>query len=283
MLSHAHIGTRDFSAALAFYAPLMRRLGLVLKFAEPQREWAAWRKPGTARPLFIVGRPLDGKPARAGNGQMIAFLAGSHAAVDQCHVLALQSGAADEGAPGLRPEYHPHYYGGYFRDPDGNKICVVCHEAAGAYDVRQDDLTSRRSRELVALHLAGMFAASPPEHVFALDVSGLLGPEIEFFTAWDGEAIAGMAALRSLGGGLGEIKSMRTHPDYLRKGVGRLLLTQLMAQAVAKDFTRLSLETGQGAAFEPALALYRQQGFVNGGKFGDYEQSAFNQFLHLDL
>ena len=283
MLSHVHIGTNDFSAAFAFYAPMMKQLGLVTKFVEPEKRWAAWRKPGAARPLFIIGQPFDGMPASQGNGQMTAFLAPSHEAVAQCHALAMQWGAGDEGAPGLRPEYHPHYYGAYFRDPDGNKICVVCHEAAGAYLLRQDDLTGEKSRALVALHLSGMHENSPPGHVFSLDVSGLLGPGVKFFTLWDGEAIAGMAALKSLGAGVGEVKSMRTHPDYSRKGVGRRLLAQLVAEAAAQEMTRLSLETGSGESFEPALALYRQNGFANGRKFGDYEKSEFNQFLHLDL
>jgi putative acetyltransferase len=283
MFSHVTIGTRNFPAAFAFYAALMKPLGWVLKFAEPEREWAAWRKPGTARPLFIIGRPFNGNPASAGNGQMVAFIASGHDTVDRCHALALQSGGTDMGAPGFRPEYHPHYYGGYFLDPDSNKICVCCHDAAGAYRIQQDDLTGQASRALVALHRAGMHENSPPEHVFALDTAGLLGPGIRFFTAWDGERISGMVALKSLHGGIGELKSMRTHPDYLRKGVARRLLAHVLAEAVAQDMTRLSLETGKGTAFEPALALYRQHGFANGEQFGDYAASAFNQFLHLDL
>lgn len=283
MLSHVAIGIRDFSTSIAFYSPLMAQLGLLQRFVEPEREWAAWRKPGTRRPLFIIGRPFDSGTASAGNGQMTAFDAASHHIVDQCHALALLSGGRNEGAPGPRPEYHPFYYGAYFRDLDGNKICVCCHEAAGAYRIRQDDLTGQPSRELVALHLAGMHGNSPPGHVFALDLSGLLSPGVKFYTAWDNEAIAGMAALKTLPGHAAEVKSMRTHPNYLRRGVANRLLVHLMAEAVAQGATRLSLETGSGPAFEPALALYRRRGFKTGGAFGNYAQSAFNQFLHLDL
>jgi putative acetyltransferase len=203
--------------------------------------------------------------------------------VDRCHATALQAGGTDEGAPGPRPHYHPHYYGAYFRDPGGNKIGVCCHEAAGAYRVVQDDLSGAQSRALVALHLAGAHENSPPGNVFALDVSGLLQPTLKFWTAWDGEKIAGMAALKTHGGGLGEIKSMRTHPDFLRKGLARRMLTHVIAEAVAQGMTRLSLETGSGDAFEPALALYRRHGFAKGEKFADYEQSGFSQFFHLDL
>lgn len=283
MLSHVCIGTNNFEAALAFYTTLMRRLGFPPKFIEPERPWAGWRRPGHQRPLFILGQPFDGAPATVGNGQMVALLAASHRAVDECHLLALRSGARDEGASGFRPEYHPHYYGSYFRDPDGNKLCLCCHDPAGAYDIRPDDLSGEPTRRLIAFHLAEAHANSPPGGVYALDVSGLLAPGVQFFTLWDGENLTGMAALKALGDNAGEVKSMRTHPDYLRKGVARRLLAHLLAEAVMQGMTRLSLETGSGTAFEPALCLYRAHGFVRGPRFSDYEQSSFNQFLHLDL
>jgi lactoylglutathione lyase len=58
---------------------------------------------------------------------MVAFLAASRAIVDSAHAVALAHGGRTEGPPGLRPQYHEHYYGAYFRDPDGNKLCVACH------------------------------------------------------------------------------------------------------------------------------------------------------------
>ena len=76
---------------------------------------------------------------------------------------------------------------------------------------------------------------------------------------------------------------MRTHPDFLRQGVARRLLEHIIAQARGRGVRRLSLETGSGVAFEPALALYRARGFASGAAFGDYAASTFNQFLHLDL
>jgi putative acetyltransferase len=150
-------------------------------------------------------------------------------------------------------------------------------------DIREDDLSSQQVRELLALHLAGMRANSPPENVFALDLSGLQRPEVSVWTAWEGEKLAGIAALRRLEHGSGEIKSMRTHPDFLRKGVAGRLLAFIMAEAAASGITRLCLETGCGEAFEPALALYRKHGFANGPAFGAYEDNAFSQFLHLHL
>lgn len=127
MLSHVTLGTNDFSRSMAFYRPLLALLGLHERFCDERRPWAAWETAPGVRPLFIVGRPYDGEPASAGNGQMLALLAGSRACVDAAHALALQLGGRDEGAPGLRPEYHADFYGAYFRDPDGNKLCVVCH------------------------------------------------------------------------------------------------------------------------------------------------------------
>ena len=149
------------------------------------------------------------------------------------------------------------------------------------FDIREDDLSGAPTRALLAIHLAGMQAESPPESVFALDLSGLQQPDICVWTAWDGDEITGIAALRDLGGGQGELKSMRTHPDHLRRGVAAALLLHIIAQARQRGMTRLSLETGSGPAFDPALTLYRRHGFVNGEAFGDYHASAFNQFLHL--
>ena len=147
----------------------------------------------------------------------------------------------------------------------------------------EDDLNGAQSRALLALHLAGMNETSPPGHVFALDLSGLTAPGVTVWSAWAGECIAGIGALKALGQGSAEIKSMRTHPDHLRRGVAVALLDHIIAEARRRGLARLSLETGSGPAFEPALSLYRKRGFADGPAFGDYERSAFNQFLHLDL
>jgi putative acetyltransferase len=151
------------------------------------------------------------------------------------------------------------------------------------FDIRPDDLTDPQTRALLALHLSGMQAESPADAVFALDLSGLQSPDIRLWTLWDGGAVAGVGALRTISAEQGEIKSMRTHPDHLRKGVAGALLRHIIATARAQGMARLSLETGRGAAFDPALALYRAQGFVDGGAFGDYRDNGFSQFLHLTL
>jgi putative acetyltransferase len=76
---------------------------------------------------------------------------------------------------------------------------------------------------------------------------------------------------------------MRTADAHLRKGVAAALLEHIIGEARVRGYSRLSLETGSSAAFAPAIALYRQYGFVGGEAFAGYEQSAFNQFFHLDL
>lgn len=121
------VGVTHFERALAFYGPVLGALGIQFRFQEPDRPWAGWQSSPDPRPLFLIGRPFDQQAHHPGNGQMVAFLAQSREQVDQVHALALQSGGSCEGKPGLRPEYHANYYGAYFRDPDGNKLCVVCH------------------------------------------------------------------------------------------------------------------------------------------------------------
>ena len=149
--------------------------------------------------------------------------------------------------------------------------------------VKPGDFTDERVKALLTRHLEGMHANSPPGHVFALDWSGLQQPEISFYALWEGEDLLGVGALKELEPGMGEIKSMRTADAHLRKGVGAALLEHIIAEARRRGYRRLSLETGSGPAFEPAIELYRKYGFAEGGAFDGYEKSPFNQFLHLEL
>lgn len=150
-------------------------------------------------------------------------------------------------------------------------------------EIVEDDLAGAETLGLLRLHLLGMQANSPAGHVFALDLSGLTAPEVTVWTARTGGRVAAIGALREVGAGMGEVKSMRTHPDFLRQGVGAAMLEHIIATARQRGLSRLALETGSGEAFEPALALYRKRGFHDGGAFGTYEKSDFNQFLHLAL
>ena len=151
------------------------------------------------------------------------------------------------------------------------------------FEIREDDLSGDQTRSLLALHLSGMHAASPPENVFALDLTGLQVPEITVWTAWRGGHVASVGAIKMLPDEGAEVKSMRTHPEFIRQGAAAALLDKIIGVARSRGVKRLSLETGSGDAFEPALALYRRRGFANGAAFGEYKATAFNQFLQLDL
>jgi putative acetyltransferase len=156
-------------------------------------------------------------------------------------------------------------------------------ETGHRLNIRIDDLSGEQTRALLALHLAGMHANSPPDHVRALDLTGLQRLDVTVWSVWRDDSLAGIGALKALPDGTGELKSMRTHPDHLRSGVAQALLEHIIGVARDRGYSRLSLETGSGEAFDPALALYRRRGFVDGEAFSDYERSAFNQFLHLEL
>ncbi len=147
----------------------------------------------------------------------------------------------------------------------------------------EDDLQGAAIGALLRYHLEQMHANSPPGSVFAFDIDRLRAPDVTFWSAWIEGDLAGCGALKALGDGTGELKSMRTAPEHLRKGVAAALLDRMIMVASRRGYARLSLETGSGPAFEPALALYRMRGFIDGDSFGDYAPTDFNQFLHYSL
>jgi catechol 2,3-dioxygenase-like lactoylglutathione lyase family enzyme len=126
MIGYVTIGTDDLDRSRAFYDALLGELGAkrIMEFGEEAggfTMWGvSWDKPGIA-----VTRPYDREPASAGYGNMTALVVDSRAKVDALHAKALSLGGTDEGAPGLRGDEGPQaFYGAYFRDPDGNKLCV---------------------------------------------------------------------------------------------------------------------------------------------------------------
>ena len=127
MYSHVTVGTNDMTRAEAFYDAVMGAIGQPSFFKAP-----GVLSYGTATgEKFFVLHPFDKQPAQPGNGWHAAFRVGSRAEVDAFHAAALANGGSDEGPPGLRPHYHPNYYGAYVRDPDGNKLQAVCHSSKG--------------------------------------------------------------------------------------------------------------------------------------------------------
>ena len=155
--------------------------------------------------------------------------------------------------------------------------------AEEALTFRVDDLTGAPTRALIARHLAGMRANSPPESVHAFDIDRLRSPGVTFWSAWLGDDIAGCGALKVLDEQRGELKSMRVADACLGHGIGRAILEHLITEARGRGMTGLWLETGSSAPFVPALRLYESAGFVRCGPFGDYADDPFSVFMTLQL
>ncbi|UUR08388.1 GNAT family N-acetyltransferase [Sphingomonas glaciei] len=145
------------------------------------------------------------------------------------------------------------------------------------------ELDQEDVQALLALHVAAMHAHSPPEACHVLPGSALAHPAITFFTAREAGRLLGIGALKELGGGEGEIKSMRTAPSALGGGVGRTILAAITAEARSRGYSRLLLETGRSEHFAAANHLYDRAGFTECGQFGGYPASDFTRFLCLEL
>ena len=126
MFSHVTVGAADLGPSIAFYDPLLALLGLSRQ-ETIEGLGACWAAQPEAAPQFWVLRPIDGGAPARGNGVTVGFEAADRAAVDALHATGLTLGGTCEGPPGLRAHYHPDFYGAYLRDPDGNKLCFVCH------------------------------------------------------------------------------------------------------------------------------------------------------------
>ncbi len=133
-----------------------------------------------------------------------------------------------------------------------------------------DDLAGPEIAEFLAEHVREMLSISPPESKHALDLDELRGPEITFWSVWDGETLVGCGALKRLDGDHAELKSMRTSSLRKRSGVASRLLEHIIDQARAMGFTRLSLETGSADFFQPARRLYEKYGFAYCDPFAGY-------------
>lgn len=147
----------------------------------------------------------------------------------------------------------------------------------------EDDLTGVEIRALLETHFAGMLANSPAESCHFLDFDGLNAPDVTFWSIWDGEKLAGCGALKELSNDHGEIKSMRTHGDHLRKGAGTAMLIHIISEGRRRRYQRLSLETGSSEGFLPARTLYEAHGFEYCAPFGDYVEDPFSRFMTLAI
>ncbi len=126
MIAYVTVGADDIVRAKRFYSAFLPALGYGLDEILGDLSYTLPKQPGqsAALPDFYVKSPFDGRPASAGNGTMIAFEARSQMQVRDLHSAALAAGGFDEGQPGFRDSYGPHFYVGYLRDPQGNKIVL---------------------------------------------------------------------------------------------------------------------------------------------------------------
>jgi putative acetyltransferase len=144
-------------------------------------------------------------------------------------------------------------------------------------------LDDPRVQALLAHHFTTARAETGRGSAHALDLSGLKSPDIQFFSAWDGDNVVAIGALKRLSTSHGEIKSMHTAQSYRRKGAGSAILRHIIARAREMGLTRLSLETGSWPYFIPAHALYQRHGFVECPPFGDYLPDPNSIFMTLEL
>lgn len=121
MIGYSTLGSNDLSAAADFFDSLFGALGGKRAYSLDQLTAYSF---GDKTPMILITAPFDGKAATHGNGSMVALLARDRAHVDAVHALAVKLGGDDEGAPGPRGR---QFYGGYFRDPTGNKfnVCLI--------------------------------------------------------------------------------------------------------------------------------------------------------------
>lgn len=148
-----------------------------------------------------------------------------------------------------------------------------------SYDIREDDLTGAEIVDLIRFHLDWAARHSPACHVHAMPVERLRGPDVTFWSAWSENRLAGCGALKQLDPAHGEIKSMRTAPEFLRRGVGEAVLLHLIAEGRRRGYSRISLETGRPEAFAPARALYAKHGFAECDPFADYARNDFSMCM----
>jgi putative acetyltransferase len=148
---------------------------------------------------------------------------------------------------------------------------------------KEGTLDDPRVAELVKTHLTRARAETAVGSSHALDLSGLRAPDVTFWSAWEGNELAGVGALRALDATHGEVKSMFTAETMRGRGVGSAILRHIMQQARARGMTRLSLETGSWPYFEPARALYRRHGFKECPPYAHYRPDPNSVFMTLEL
>jgi putative acetyltransferase len=149
--------------------------------------------------------------------------------------------------------------------------------------IAEDDPRAADVRALLTRHLAFAAATTAPADIHALDVEALADPSVTFFSCREDGELLGIAALKRLDAAHAEIKSMHTAEAARGRGVGSALVAHLVSVARSRGHARVSLETGQGAAFAPARALYARAGFTACGPFAEYVANRNSAYMTLSL
>ncbi|QNN66151.1 GNAT family N-acetyltransferase [Sphingomonas rhizophila] len=144
--------------------------------------------------------------------------------------------------------------------------------------VHEGELDRDDVRALLTFHFKQMRAGSPRDACHVLDLDSLRDPAIRFFSLREADRLLGIGALKTLDATHGELKSMRTEPEALGRGVGGRMLAHLIETAQEMGLTRLSLETGNTELFAAANRLYERDGFEHCAPFGDYKPTPFTHF-----
>jgi len=151
------------------------------------------------------------------------------------------------------------------------------------YRIIRDELKGPDVIDLLAFHLAEAHTLSPACKVHAMPVERLRQPDVTFYSAWDGDVLAAVGALREIDATRGELKSMRATPAYRGKGAGEAILRHLIGEALRRGYTWLGLETGRPDAFLPARTLYAKHGFAECENFGHYVSDEFSLCMSRTL
>jgi putative acetyltransferase len=145
--------------------------------------------------------------------------------------------------------------------------------------ILEDDLTGAEIAGFLGAHLNHMYAITPPESVHAMDIDSLRGPDITFWSVWDGDELVGCGALKEMDSHSGEIKSMRTAESRRGRGIGSLIVEHIIRVAKRRGYVSLYLETGSMTEFASARILYERFGFGYCKPFGDYVEDPNSVFM----
>lgn len=159
----------------------------------------------------------------------------------------------------------------------------ICTARVVEVHVRKEDVTAPDVIALLLAHLKSMALHSPPESIHALNADRLRQPDVTFWSAREDGVLLGCGALKELNSRHGEVKSMKTSPQHVRKGAAKRILHHIIEEAKRRGYQRISLETGSMDAFLPARRLYEKTGFQYCGPFADYNEDPNSLFMTLNM